>query len=261
MEPLIITATPNICWLKPDVNYPHSVDEIVQEAIACEKAGASIFHIHGEGKWVEVIRGLRDNTNLIIQCGMSSLDIPARMDVFYEKADMISIITSHHDEAFTGVDFHVLHPREELEEYARLSRTHGVKLEYENWHTGSIWNLNYLIERGQVDAPYFTTCFFGWPGGSWSPATLEEYTSRRKIMPKGSIVNVSVMGKDQTKMLAASIVSGDHVRVGTEDNPYDRTGQISTTHDLVAEIAAVSQSLGRPIASPTEARRLLGFQP
>jgi 3-keto-5-aminohexanoate cleavage enzyme len=260
MQPLIITATPNVCWLKPDVDYPKMVDEIVAEAIQCEKAGASIFHIHGQGQWVEVIRGLRANTSMIIQCGMSSLDIPARMEVFQEKADMISIITSHHDEAFTGVDFHVLHPREELEEYARLSREYGVKLEYEIWNTGSIWNLNYLIQRGMVDRPYWITSFFGWPGGAWSPATLEEYVYRKKFMPEGALVNISVMGQEQMKMLVAAIVSGDNVRVGTEDNPYNRKGDICTTHDLVAEIAGISLSLGRQLASTAEARLMLGYK-
>ena len=59
-----------------------------------------------------------------------------RMDVFEQRGDMISIITSHHDEAFAGLDMHELHPREELAEYARLAREYGVQLEYETWHTG-----------------------------------------------------------------------------------------------------------------------------
>jgi len=42
---------------------------------------------------------------------MSSLQIPERMSVFENHADMISIILSHHDEAFAEVDVHVLHPR------------------------------------------------------------------------------------------------------------------------------------------------------
>ena len=79
---------------------------------------------------------------------------------------MISIITSHHDEAFAEATVHVLHPREELVEYAELSRKHGVKLELETWHTGSIWNISWLIERGLLD-PHFVSIFFDWPGGSW----------------------------------------------------------------------------------------------
>jgi len=149
MDPLIITATPNICWLNSDVAYPKTMDEIVQEAKDCEQAGATIYHIHGEGRWTEVIDTLRAETNMVVQLGMSSLLIPDRMDVFKAHGDMISIITNHHDEAFLEIDFHVLHPREELEEYAALSRQYGVRLEFEIWNSGSIWNLNYLIDSSE----------------------------------------------------------------------------------------------------------------
>ena len=166
MDPLIITATPNICWLSPGVPYPRTVEDIAAEARLCEEAGARIFHTHAEEMWAEVIHAVRQQTALVIQCGMSSLPIPARMDVWTEHSDMISIIVSHHDEAFTGLDVHVLHPREELEQYMRLCNQYHVKPELEVWHAGSIWNMQYLIDKGLLPAPYFTTLFFGWPGGS-----------------------------------------------------------------------------------------------
>ena len=80
MNPLIITATPNICWLQPDVVYPRSVEEIAAEARRCEQAGARIFHIHAEGQWAEVIAVVRQHTALVIQCCMASLPIPDRND-------------------------------------------------------------------------------------------------------------------------------------------------------------------------------------
>jgi len=89
-----------------------------------------------------------------------------RMEVFDQNADMISIIISHHDEAFVGLDVHVLHPREELAEYARLSREHGVKLELETWNTGSIWNLRYLIENGLLDPRISRRCSLAGPAGA-----------------------------------------------------------------------------------------------
>jgi 3-keto-5-aminohexanoate cleavage enzyme len=259
MQPLIITATPNICWLKPaDVPYPRTVDEIVAEARQCEQAGATIFHIHAEGQWAEVVRALKVATSMIIQCGMSSLPIPDRLPVFTEHADMISMIVSHHDEAFTGLDVHVLHPREELAEYLRLCDAYGVKPELEIWHAGSIWNMTYLIERGLLAAPYFTTLFFGWPGGAWSPPTLEEYTYRRRLMPAGSVVNVSIMGPEQPIICAAAITDGDHIRVGTEDYPY-LDGKIAPTHALVAQAADAARLLGRAVATPEQARAILGL--
>jgi 3-keto-5-aminohexanoate cleavage enzyme len=255
--PLIITATPNICWLHPEVPYPVSPDEMVAEAQRCREAGAAILHMHSE-QWTEAIRGVRAASDLIVQCGMSSLPIPERMEVFRERADMISIITSHHDEAFAEVDTHALHPREELAEYARLSAEYGVRLEYEIWHTGSIWNLNWLIERDLVSPPYFTSLFFGWPGGSWSPPTIEEYAYRRRHLPAGSVATVSVMDERQIDLIAAAIVSGDHVRVGTEDYPFARSGEIAPTHQLVAEVAELAAALGRPVATPEQARPLVG---
>lgn len=260
MDPLIITTTPNICWLAPEVPYPRTAEEIVAEAELCERAGASILHTHAEEQWTEVIRGARRRTSLIVQCGMSSLPIPARMEVWTEHADMISMIVSHHDEAFVGLDVHVLHPREELEEYMQLCNQYRVKPELEIWHGGSIWNMRYLIDKGLLPAPYFTTLFFGWPGGSWSPPTLEEYLYRRRLMPAESVINVSIMGPEQRTILAAAILQGDHVRVGTEDYPYLTNGRIAAAHELVEEVVELAQRLGRTIATPAEARRIIGLE-
>jgi 3-keto-5-aminohexanoate cleavage enzyme len=258
VDPLIITATPNICWLSPDVPYPHTVAGIATEASLCEQAGARIFHTHAEGKWSEVIQAVRQQTALVIQCGMSSLPIADRMEVWVEHADMISMIVSHHDEAFKGLDVHVLHPREELEDYMNLCNQYKVKPELEVWHAGSIWNMQYLINKGLLPAPYFTTLFFGWPGGSWSPPTMEEYLYRRRLMPPGSVINVSIMGPEQKIILAAAILHGDHVRVGTEDYPYIN-GQVAATHELVAEVVDLAHKLGREIASAEETRKALGI--
>lgn len=258
MNPLIITATPNVCWLSPQIPYPHTIEDIAAEAVLCEQAGARIFHTHAEGMWAEVIHAVRGQTSLIVQCGMSSLPIPDRMPAWTEHADMVSMIVSHHDEAFTGLDVHVLHPREELEEYMRLCNEYGVKPELEVWHTGSIWNMRYLIDKGLLPAPYFATLFFGWPGGTWSPPTVEEYLYRRRLMPDGSVLNVSIMGPEQRAILAAAIVHGDHVRVGTEDYPY-LDGRVAQTHELVADVADLARRSGREIATPEQARKILGI--
>jgi 3-keto-5-aminohexanoate cleavage enzyme len=258
MEPLIITATANVCWLKPDVPYPRSPGEIATEARLCQEKGATIAHTHAEGRWAETIQAIRRECDIIIQCGMSSLAIKERMEAFRQHGDMMSIILNHHDEAFVGQDFHVLHPRQELEAYMGLCRQHAVKPEFEVWHTGSIWNLNYLIDRDLVQPPYFATLFFGWPGGTWSPPTVEEYLYRRRFMPAGSIVNVSIMGAAQIEILTAAITLGDHVRVGTEDYPF-QAGQVVATHELVSAVTGIAHSLGRPVATVAQARALLGL--
>lgn len=60
MEPLIIIATPNICWLKPEVEYPQTSEAIAEEGRRCFKSGATVLHIHAEGKWKETIAAVRE---------------------------------------------------------------------------------------------------------------------------------------------------------------------------------------------------------
>jgi len=181
------------------------------------------------------------------------------MQVYENKADMISIILNHHDEAFALTETSVLHSRQELAEYALLNQKYGLIPEYEVWHAGSIWNLNYLIEQGLLKPPYVTTLFFGWPGGTWSPPTVEEYLYRRKLMPAGCICNVSIMGEGQRDILTAAILMGDHVRVGTEDHPFNHAGKVVPTHELVRETAELARAIGRPLATLDQVRDLIGL--
>jgi 3-keto-5-aminohexanoate cleavage enzyme len=257
MPPLIVTATPNVCWLQPDVPYPQTVDEMVLEAQRCEAAGAQVLHVHAED-WPKMVSALRENTGMLIQCGMSSVLVNKRHKIFESQPDMISVILNHHDEAFADGDVHELHPREELVEYARLSAEFGVRPEFEVWHTGSIWNLKYLIDAGLLEPPYITTLFFGWPGGTWSPPTVEEYFYRRSYLPENCAVTVSIMDPAQMDIVSAAIRAGDNVRVGTEDYPYNRNGQRAATHELVAEVIELAEHLGRRVASRSAAGELLG---
>lgn len=257
--PLVITATPNICWLKPDVHYPKTAPEIVEETVRCRENGACVLHTHAEGQWSEVINGVRAATDIIIQSGMSSITLQNRIELFEQKSDMVSIILNHHAEAFTQLNCDVLHPLAELEEYARACTKYGVKPEWEVWHAGSIWNLNSLIKDKLLKPPYITTLFLGWPGGTWSPPTMQEYLYRKSLMPRDCVITVSIMCPEQMDILVAAIIHGDNVRVGTEDYPYTQQGKIAATYELVKEIADISRSLGREVATPSQARELTGI--
>lgn len=262
MPPLIITATPNKSWLNPDLPYPEAIDDVAAEAERCVANGASILHLHSVTEWVPLIAAVRAVADdALIQCGMSSLLLDQRLDIYGQGADMISIIASHHAEAFPEGDFDVLHPMTELLRYCELCTEHDVRPEFEIWHAGSIWNLEYLLAHAELVRPVVNTLFFGWPGGTWTPPTIEEYLARRRLMPPDCAVTVSVMGRERYGILAAAITSGDHVRVGTEDYGYDRWGRPAQASELVTELTALAESLGRPVATPEEARKMLAFGP
>lgn len=260
MNPLIITATPNTCWLNPKIKYPLTTEEVVEEAVKCEKAGASVFHIHSEGKFIPVAEGVRAKTNLLLQGGMSSIDLEGRRDMFISGYDMISITITHHSENFAEVDIDMLHPLSEVEEYCAECKKFNMKPELEVWGTGALYVIKKLEEKDLLEAPYIVTQFFGWPGGAWTPPTVEEYYYRRRLEPANAVCSNSIMDKNQMKILVNAIINGDNVRVGTEDWPYDVNGKVCTTHELVAQIAAISRSLGREVATPEQAREILGLQ-
>ena len=173
---------------------------------------------------------------------------------------MMSIMTTHHDEQFTKESFNVLHLKPELEEYCHLCLKYGVKPEFEVWSTGGVWNLLYLEKNGLIKKPYFLSIFFGWPGGGWSPPTVEELEHRVKNLPPGSLYTTSVMDKAQRELLRATIRAGGHVRVGTEDYPLlpDGTPAQSNT-ELVSDIVHLAKENGREVATPEEARELIGI--
>ena len=168
--PLVITATPNNSWLHPDANYPRTPEEVGAESARCEQAGASVLHLHSMAEWKDLVEAIRSSTSLLVQCGMSSFVIGERQEIFDLRADMISIIANHHDEAFPQGDCNVLHPKEELLAYCEQCIGSGVRPEWEIRHAGSVWNLNYLRERAELVRPVICTLFFGWPGWDVEPA-------------------------------------------------------------------------------------------
>ena len=265
MERMIITATGANSWIHPEVkNWPdlNDVDAVVADAVANYEAGAAILHIHlPRGKEIETVQKVRDRCDAIIQAGMSSQSIPTRKGDFDAKPDMLSIILNHHSEVFTDSTFNVLHPLSELEEYCKKCNELNIKPEWEVWHLGSYWNLNYLFEKGCLDRPQVLTQFFNWPGGTWTPPTADEFLHRIKYMPEGCVYTVSTMGEPQIKIATLAISHGGNVRVGTEDYPFTKPGiPAKNTAELVSKIARISREMGRDIADPAEARKILGIK-
>jgi 3-keto-5-aminohexanoate cleavage enzyme len=173
---------------------------------------------------------------------------------------MLSIILNHHDEHFTQVKVNVLHPLEELEEYCAKCNKLKIKPEWEVWHMGSFWNLNYLIGKNLIKPPHILTLFFNWPGGTWSPPTSDEYLHRIRYIPPNCMHTVSVMGENQTKVAVFALSHGGNVRVGTEDYPFlEPKKPAKNNAEIVARMASISKYMGRDVADPSEARKILGI--
>jgi 3-keto-5-aminohexanoate cleavage enzyme len=263
IQKLVITATTANSWLHPEVrNWPTNTDALIEDAVQCAEAGAAILHVHlpRSSEATTVVERLRRRTDAVIQAGMSSYPVAERLTDFECKPDLVSIILNHHDEHFAEMHVDRLHSLAEFDEYHRLCDKYRVKPEWEVWHTGSYWNLRYFVEQGWFKGPHVLTMFFDWPGGTWSPPTPDCYLFRVRHMPPDCVHTVSIMGKEQTTIATLAIATGGNVRVGTEDYPFIREGEPAKNNaELVARIARLSREMGREVATPAEARRLLGI--
>lgn len=291
MDPLIITVT-----VDSSMSYPgnplmppiEDIEAIGRQYVDAVEAGAAICHHHGihhleheiqaDGKklsridfdgWRDLTESIRSGGgNPLIQFGIASARLPEKIKLMDLKPDMMSYSFNAHDEFFQpdptypAVEMYALHPRDELEEFSRAALEKSVKPEIECFYTGAFWNLEFIRRKGLLQDPIWATLFFGWQGGAWTPPTHDAVLYMVKHLPPKTNWNVSVMDSGmQWKLVPLVIAMGGHVRIGWEDNPYLPNGELAKTNaELVQVVVEMADRIGRPVATPDEARKIAGIQ-
>ena len=260
---------------------PATWEELVESAVAAHAAGASIVHFHGphdeQGKiipdgWGRVTEAIRKRCDVLVDFGQAGAPWEQRkplLELGTAKPDFFAVSLTNHDyrrRHADGSDYDVYysHTREELETYARVCAEFGVKPHWEVWHPGGLWNFDFLAKKGLIAKPYWLELLFGTPGGTWSPPTLEEINLRIDSLPAESVYSVTARGTagplGQIRMLTFVIIKGGHVRLGTQDIPYYAEGVPAESNaQLVERIVRIATELGRGIATPDDARKILGL--
>jgi uncharacterized protein (DUF849 family) len=83
----------------------------------------------------------------------------------------------------------------------------------------------------------------------------------KSILPPGAIWSAFGIGRAEFPMLAQTWLLGGHVRVGLEDNIYLSKGVLAKSNaELVAKARRILEDLGASVASPDEARAILGLR-
>jgi 3-keto-5-aminohexanoate cleavage enzyme len=275
MEPLIITCTAG--RIGPGRGAGHTAAEVADSAYEAWKAGASIVQVRavstsaGEGvsgprtkldDWVELRDRIREKCDVILHFGVAAMTVDERIKVLELGPDMASFLLGNHDlKHENGGNLYALRTREDN---VRLLQAHmklGVKPEFEIFQSGSAWNLRYVLEQVEAPKPYWCTLFLGWPGGEWSPATPRELESRIRVLPGGAMYTTSVVGDEQTAISALSIHLGGNVRVGHGDYSNYRPGVPGQSNaQFVERIVRLADELSRDVATPGQARRMLGLK-
>jgi len=288
-DKVIITVTVDCSMSYP--GFPgmppiEDVKTVADEYVRAIDAGASLVHHHGvhyledsiqeDGRqlsrtayqgWSDLTDLIRSQRDSIIQFGIASARLEEKVKLMDLRPDMMSFAFNAHDEYFRPDparppnEQYSIHPRSELEAFCRAAKEHGVKPELECFQSGAFWNAEFIRSLGVLDDPLWATLFLGWPGGAWTPPTPDSLLHLVNHLPARTNWNVSVMNSQQQwRILAIALGLGGHVRVGWEDNPYLPDGTPSRHNaELVEEVVKLAHLMGREVASPDEARQIIGL--
>jgi len=270
-------------------NLPTQPDEIAESVYKSYKAGACIAALHARRPDDEATCNAaiyRDiNTRVRAKCdivinnstgGGSSGDmLLKRPDGLYENnfeerlkgceagAEMATF------DGMTFVDVHgdkeilVVTPPSRCEALVKRMSERGIKPEWEVFAPNHILqDVTRLIQKGYDKPPYYINIVLGADKGFQGamPYSHEVLNAMIAALPPQSIFCVSAIGPAQLPATTQAMLLGGHVRVGLEDNNYYRRGELATNEQLVARTARIASELGLEIASPAEAREILGLQ-
>lgn len=149
-----------------------------------------------------------------------------------------------------------------LREMTKRMLGRGVRPEIDVFDTGHLASgLASLIKEGLVKAPYFVQFVFGVPGGM--PRDLRLLPILRSHLPPDAQWSMDCAGADSEtfqRFQMAAFVEGGHVRTGMEDHVYVRPGELAKTNaDMVSQWTETARIWGRPVATPAQAREMLGL--
>jgi 3-keto-5-aminohexanoate cleavage enzyme len=146
----------------------------------------------------------------------------------------------------------------DISAFAQAMKEKGIKPEMELYHPGMYWVVQDLIMQGLIEPPYDIQFVMGFQTSSFpTPANLLSLINE---LPPQSIFSAIGVSYFQLPMNVMSIMLGGHVRVGLEDNVYFSRGmKLKNNAEAVARIARIAREMNREVATPQQAREMLGI--
>lgn len=271
MQKVIITAA--ICGAEVtkehNPNVPYTVEEIQKEAKAAYDAGASIIHLHVRqddgtptqdiNRFKECIEAIKEVCpDAIVQpstggaVGMSNAERIQPVNLYPEMATLDCGTCN-----FGGDDIFV-NTENTIKEFGSLMIDNNVKPEIEVFDKGMIDMALRLNKKGFIKSPMHFNFVMGVNGGI--SGTPRDLLFMRESIPQDATFTVSGIGRSQFDMATMAILLGGNVRVGFEDNVYMSKGVSAKSNgELVEKVANLIKQLGREVATPAEAREMLGL--
>jgi 3-keto-5-aminohexanoate cleavage enzyme len=270
-QPVIVTVatTGGVHGKEAHPDLPETPDEIADATAESVDAGASIVHVHareanGERSYERerfqaIDDAIRERSgDVVIQHTTGGTAVPTDLRAESLRTDPPPEMASL-DMGPLNRYAHLTseNTRATIDALAAEMADRGIKPEMEAFNGGHLNEVGRLVEEGIVEEPYYVNLIFG-PGTLTIPHP-RNFLNLVENLPERAIFNILATGRHQLPFAALAIVLGGHVRVGLEDNLYYRQGELATNAQLVERVVDLAETLGRPVATPDEAREILGL--
>ena len=249
---------------------PITVSEQIESTRLCYEAGASLVHLHVRNedespssdaeKFKELLDGIKDSCpKMIIQfsTGGRGRSQEERGQMLYLKPDMASLATG-------SVNFPTSiyeNPPSLINDLANSMLNNSIKPEVEIFDLAMLYNAIQMVKDGLLLEPIHVQFVFGIRNALPAKKNILEFqiSELKKSLPQ-STWTAAGLGKSQLIVNEWSLELGGHCRTGLEDNiKYDKTRLANGNEELVERLALLSNKFNRPVATPTEARKILGL--
>ncbi|AAV95279.1 3-keto-5-aminohexanoate cleavage protein [Ruegeria pomeroyi] len=278
---------------------PVTADEITQQAVDAADAGAAILHLHARdpetgrpsaeiGHFMGFLPRIKQSCEAVLNLStggsavmtldqrlaapkqaapeMCSLNMGTMNFALYPAADRISDWKHDWEEPFLrGSDDLVFKntPRDMALILGEMGTKRGARFEFEVYDVGHLYMLRHFVDRGLVQGPLFIQFVFGVLGGIGpDPENLMHMkTVADKLFGQDYLFSVLAAGRHQIPLVTMAAAMGGHVRVGLEDSLMISRGVLARSNaEQVRKIRRIVEDLGREVASPGEARAMLGLK-
>ena len=271
---IINAAITGMVPMKSDTPHvPITVDEIVADIKRARDAGASIVHLHARQEdgsadyraevYSQILAGARAVAPDVILCVSTSGRV---FKTFEQRSEVLDCRNPQPEMAsltLGSMNFPKVasvNDPDMIRSLAQRMTERGIVPEMECFDLGMVEYANYLVERRVLVAPFYCNLLLGSLGTmSATPANLARMVG---ALPNGTTWAAAGIGRFQFPMNALAIAMGGHVRVGLEDNIWydDERTRLATNAELITRLVRIAQACGREIATPDEARTMIGLQ-
>ncbi len=278
---------------------PYKPEDIARQAIDAAEAGAAVLHLHARhpengsvsinpDHFMQFLPQIKAATNAVINLStggsltntmeeriapaqrvspeMTSLNMGSMNFSMHPLADRYKDWKFDWEEAYLrNSDSYIF--RNTFRDIAfsakELGQKHQVKFEHECYDVGHLYNLKFCMDIGMFKAPVFIQFIFGILGGIGADIENLVFMKRTADRLFGDQYQWSVLGAGaaQINFATTAATMGGHVRVGLEDSLFISRGKLATSNaEQVTKIRRILEDLGHEIATPDEAREILGLK-